>query len=63
MLTLAELQDVQADAMADDVDIDLEKMSLWSAAEAATYFESGGEQEPKPKPPPFTAPFTRGASP
>ena len=33
-LTLTELQDLQAEAMADDVDIVIEKMSKWSAAEA-----------------------------
>ena len=32
--------------MADDIDIDLEKMSLWSRKEACAYFESGGEVEP-----------------
>ena len=31
-LSLDELKDLQAEAMADDVDIDLEKMSLWSAS-------------------------------
>lgn len=36
----------QADAMADDVDIDLEKMSLWMHDEATAYFESGGSEEP-----------------
>jgi hypothetical protein len=29
-LSLEELQDIQADAMADDIEIDFEKMSLWS---------------------------------
>lgn len=32
--------------MADDVEIDLEKMSLWTAEQATTYFESGGTEEP-----------------
>ena len=46
-LTLEELQELQADAMADDIDIDLEKMSLWTKDQATTYFESGGTEEPK----------------
>ena len=29
-LSLAQLEDLQADAMADDVEIDLERMCLWS---------------------------------
>ena len=44
-LTEAELLDLQADAMADDVEIDLEKMSLWTAEQATAYFESGGTEE------------------
>ena len=36
--------------MADDIDIDFEKMSLWTADEATAYFESGGTEEPKPAP-------------
>jgi len=59
-LSLQQLQALQADAMADDVDIELDKMSLWTAAEATAYFESGGAIEPPPPPPAFTAPFTRG---
>ena len=34
--------------MADDVEIDFEKMSLWSKEDAERYFESGGTDEPKP---------------
>ena len=44
--------------MADDVDIDLEKMSLWSKEDATAYFESGGETVPgeaAPPPPPHPA--------
>ena len=43
--------------MADDVDIDLDKMSLWSSEEANAYFESGGEVAPGAAPagpPPVT---------
>ena len=46
-LTQADLEGIQADAMADDVEIDLEKMSLWTTEQAITYFESGGEVEPR----------------
>ncbi len=83
-LTLAELEGLQAEAMADDVRapspkkaplerpsceagvppraarrhrdgtravdgqvaVDFEKMTMWTEAEARTYFESGGEVEP-----------------
>ncbi|KAL1507860.1 hypothetical protein AB1Y20_007468 [Prymnesium parvum] len=45
-LTLGQLEDIRADALADDMEIDLEKMARWTAAEAAEYFESGGEWEP-----------------
>ena len=49
-LTEAELLDLQAYAMADDVEIDLEKMSLWTAEQATAYFESGGTEEPSTGP-------------
>ena len=45
-LTLEKLQELQSDAMADDVDIDLEKMSLWTEEQAVAYFESGGTVQP-----------------
>lgn len=60
-LTLEQLQDLQAEAMADDVDIDLEKMSLWTEAGAREYFESGGEVEPPAPVASFTAAFTSGS--
>jgi short subunit dehydrogenase-like uncharacterized protein len=53
-LTIEQLESIQADALADDVDIDLEKMSLWTEEQAAAYFESGGRDEP---PPPRSKPF------
>ena len=62
-LTLSELQDIQADAMADDVDIDLEKVSLWTAEQAVEYFESGGAAIPPPPKPDHTAQFTCGSVP
>ena len=36
--------------MADDIEIDFEKMSLWTEEQAIAYFESGGVDEPKPPP-------------
>ena len=62
-LTEQQLLDIQADAMADDIAIDMEKMALWTEADAVAYFESGGEVEPSPPPAAFTAPFTRGDAP
>jgi len=47
-LTMAQLEGIQADLMADDVEIDFEKMSLWTEKQAETYFESGGTVEPPP---------------
>lgn len=56
-LTLEELQEIQANAMADDLEIDFEKMSLWSKEDATAFFESGGEVEPgaTPAAPPAAA--------
>ena len=62
-LTLAQLQDLQADAMADDVDIELDKMSLWTCEQATAYFESGGEVEPPAPVAESTAAFTNGSQP
>jgi predicted esterase len=45
-LTLEELQDIQSTAMADDVEIELAKMTLWTAEQATEFFESGGTKEP-----------------
>ena len=41
-LTLEELEEIQADAMADDIEIDFEKMQLWTRERATKYFEGGG---------------------
>lgn len=41
-LSLADLEQIQLEALADDVEIDLARMQLWSACEARAYFESGG---------------------
>jgi len=47
-LTLEELEDIQAEYMADDVAIELERMSLWTSEKAHAYFESGGVEPPDP---------------
>jgi hypothetical protein len=60
MLTREELEDIQAELMADDLDVDMDKMCHWSESQARTYFESGGEVEP---PAPYTAPHTAGVGP
>ena len=48
-LTKDQLQEIQAAALADDVAIDMEKMSLWTQEEATAFFESGGTVAPAPK--------------
>eukprot|EP00966_Prymnesium_polylepis_P211378 4895088-Prymnesium_polylepis.1 len=45
-LTLAELEELQTSALADDVVIELEEMSLWTAEQVLAYFESGGADRP-----------------
>lgn len=45
-LSQADLEDIQAEAMADDVAIDLATMSLWTRSQAEAYFESGGTDKP-----------------
>ena len=42
--TLLELQEIQSEALADDIAIDFERMSIWSEARAREYFESGGQK-------------------
>ena len=63
LLSLAELEEMRADALADDVEIDLEKMSPWTPKQAMDYFESGGEVEPAPPVAETTLPFTNGSAP
>ena len=46
MLTLAALQEIQSECMADDIAIDLEKMRHWDAEGVRRYFESRGSQVP-----------------
>ena len=47
-LTLEELEDIRSEHFADDLPIDLARMSLWSAADASQFFESGGTIAPQP---------------
>ena len=58
-LTLEQLEAIQADNMADDIDIDFEKMSAWTEAEAQAFFESGGALEPGAFLAPPNTPLTR----
>ena len=46
MLTLEQLQDLQADAFADDVEIE-DRMRKWTLEEAKEYFASGGQVHPE----------------
>ena len=46
VLTLDELQALQDEFLADDLSIDLERMSLWTEDEARHYFETGEEPTP-----------------
>ena len=44
-LSREELEALQAESMADDVEIELDRMSRWTADEARAYFESGGSAD------------------
>ena len=44
-LTLEQLEALREEAMAEDVEIDIERMSLWTIEQARVYFENGGEEE------------------
>ena len=46
-MTIETLKDLQAEAFADDVDIDLQTMQKWTLEEAREYFVSGGKIRPK----------------
>ena len=48
-LTREELESIQADCMADDLEIDLAKMSLWTLEQATSYFETGEEPAAEPE--------------
>ena len=50
-LDLPQLQALQADELADDVEIDLQKMTLWTVEQATAYFESGGQEVPPSRAP------------
>ena len=45
-LTRSQLEDIQGACLADDIAIDMERMSVWTEEEAQQYFESGGEVAP-----------------
>ena len=45
-LSMEILERLQAEAMADDVAIDLARMSCWTELQAIEYFESGGTVKP-----------------
>mmetsp|Transcript_30864 Transcript_30864/g.67601 ORF Transcript_30864/g.67601 Transcript_30864/m.67601 type:complete len:345 (-) Transcript_30864:494-1528(-) len=45
-LTEEELVDIQAECLADDIDIDLATMTLWDREDAVYYFENGGQPPP-----------------
>jgi hypothetical protein len=44
--------------LADDIDIDFEKMKLWDKEKVTYYFENGGEDPPAEWQPPPCAPLT-----
>lgn len=44
-LTIAQLEEIREECMAEDVDIDIGRMHCWTAERARTYFENGGEDE------------------
>lgn len=46
MLTLDELEAIQADCIADDIDIELEVMQHWTEEQVIAFFESGGVERP-----------------
>ena len=51
MLTLSELRELQADALADDVEI-FDEMCSWTKEQVVAYFESGGSEKPSAMTPP-----------
>lgn len=55
-LDRATLEDIQSAFLADDLPIDMERMSLWTYEEATTYFETGGETVPGAAAPAASAP-------
>ena len=51
-LTLAEIEDIRDECLADDIDIDIDTMQHWDAARVTAFFENGGVEPPPPPPPP-----------
>ena len=50
VLTMGQLEDIQASCLADDIPIDFNRMSLWDEATARAYFEKGGCETAVPLP-------------
>ena len=46
VLSQAELEAMQLEAMADDVEIEYDRMAVWTREQAMRYFESGGTDVP-----------------
>jgi hypothetical protein len=46
----SQLESIREDNLADDMEIDFERMSLWSERAASEYFESAGSLDPTPVP-------------
>ena len=46
MLTLEQLEAIQADCLADDIDIELDVMQHWTEEQVTAFFESGGMERP-----------------
>lgn len=44
-LSLAQLEEIREDAMAEDVPIDIARMQHWSEQQAQLFFENGGQEE------------------
>ena len=49
-VTREQLEEIQMECMADDIPIDWETMSRWTAEMARAFFESGGESLPERPP-------------
>ena len=46
VLTLAQIEDIRDDALADDIDIDYETMKEWTVERVTAFFENGGVDAP-----------------
>lgn len=50
LVTREQLEEIQMECMADDIPIDWQTMSCWTAEMARAFFESGGESLPERPP-------------